>query len=252
MPKKLTQEQFIANAVAIHGDKYSYHLANYINTDTHVDIWCNTCNKSFSQTPYKHSKKGQGCRDCQYVKASETYRMPLEEVVHKSKLKHGDSFSYEFTDYKNQDSIINLVCKKHNFSFTQSVHCHLIAVHACPICLNEWQKAKPNAWSHSHWVARGIASKKFIAFQLYVLRCWNDNEEFYKIGKSFTNIDYRFSGKKIPYNYEIIHVLVDDGIIISKKEHYYQKLSKEFKYKPLINFSGINECFSYVDISTII
>ena len=252
MPKKLTQEKFIENAVAKHGEKYSYHLVNYINTDKHVDIWCNTCKKSFSQTPYRHSKRGQGCLDCSLVEASDRNRMPLEEVLRKCKVKHGDSFSYEFTDYKNQDSIINLVCKKHNFAFTQSVYCHLVAIHACPICFHEWQKAKPNAWSHTNWVATGMASKNFVAFQLYVLRCWNDTEEFYKIGKSYMNINYRFSGKMMPYNYEIVHVLVDKGIIISEKEHYYQKLNKEFKYKPLIKFSGVNECFSHVDITTII
>lgn len=252
MPKKLTQKEFIENAITIHGDKYSYHLVDYINTDTKVDIWCNTCNKAFSQTPYKHSKREQGCMDCSRVKAADRYRMPIDEVIQKCKLKHGDSFSYEFNDYKNQDSIINLVCKKHNFSFTQTIAGHLNTTYPCPICLHEFQKSKTNAWAHTTWIKAGLASKYFVAFQLYVIRCWNDTEEFYKIGKSYRNITYRFSGMSMPYNYEIIHVLVDDGKVISEKENYYQNLNKESRYKPLLKFSGMNECFSYVDIATII
>lgn len=252
MPKKQTQEEFIAKAVKVHGDKYSYHLVNYINSDTHVDIWCNTCEKSFPQTPDKHSNGKRGCRDCQYVKASERYRLSMEDVIIRSKIKNGENLSYEFTDYKNQDSVINLVCKKHNFSFNQTVNSHLNSTYPCPICLHEFQQSKNNAWSHSNWVKTGLASKNFVAFQLYILKCWNETEIFYKIGKTYTNIDYRFSGGKMPYIYEIIHVLVDEGLIISEKEHYYQKMYKDYKYKPLIKFSGMNECFSYVDITTII
>ena len=251
MPKKLTQEEFITNAITVHGDKYSYHLVNYTGTDNHVDIWCNRCQKSFPQTPYKHTKKEQGCKDCNLKKSSENSRMSIDDVILRSRLKHGDNFSYEFIDYKNQNSVIKLLCKKHNHPFTQSVHGHNYTQYPCPMCLHEFQKEKINAWSHSHWVESGIASDNFVAFQLYVLHCWNEKEDFYKLGKTFISIDYRFSGGKIPYNYEVIHVLVDEGSIISKKEDYYKELNKNHKYKPLIKFSGSNECFSKIDITTI-
>jgi hypothetical protein len=251
MPKKITQEEFIKKAINVHGDKYSYHLVNYVNSEKHVSIWCNTCLKYFYQAPDKHSNGKQGCKDCHLKKSSENNRMTIDDVISKSKLKHGDIFSYEFINYKNQDSIVNLVCKKHNHSFSQTVYAHKFTQYPCSICLHEFQKNKTNAWSHSHWVKTGLSSKNFVAFQLYVLRCWNENEAFHKIGKTFTNIAYRFSGGKMPYNYEIIHVLVDEGLIISKKEDYYKSLNKNNIYNPLIKFNGSAECFINLDIRLI-
>ena len=37
---KLTQEEFIARAKAVHGDKYDYTLVNYVNCTTKVKIIC--------------------------------------------------------------------------------------------------------------------------------------------------------------------------------------------------------------------
>jgi len=174
MAKKLTQEEFIANAIAVHGDKYSYHLVNYTGTDNHVDIWCNKCKKSFPQTPYKHTKREQGCTKCNKEIAADNLKTPLDDVIKKFKTIHGDKFSYSFKDYKNQKSIVDIVCKVHNFPFTQSINLHNYTEYPCPICLHEFQKDKTNAWSHSYWVDTRLASKNLVAFQLYVCKCWND------------------------------------------------------------------------------
>ena len=38
MPKKITQEEFINRAKKIHGDKYDYSKANYVNLSTKIQI----------------------------------------------------------------------------------------------------------------------------------------------------------------------------------------------------------------------
>lgn len=60
--KKKTQEQFIAEAYAVHGDKYDYSICEYINIDTEVKILCPE-HGEFSQIAYNHLK-GYGCIDC--------------------------------------------------------------------------------------------------------------------------------------------------------------------------------------------
>lgn len=60
--KRKTLEEFIADAIKKHGDKYDYSKVNYVNSKTHVII---TCPKhgDFKLTPNDHLC-GCGCRRC--------------------------------------------------------------------------------------------------------------------------------------------------------------------------------------------
>ena len=62
MPKKLTREEFIDKARAIHGDKYDYSKVVYKNSNTHVCIIC-PIHGEFMQKPILHLI-GQGCPKC--------------------------------------------------------------------------------------------------------------------------------------------------------------------------------------------
>lgn len=59
---KQTQEQFVAAARAVHGNKYDYSQAVYINNQTPVVISCDE-HGEFLQRPANH-KSGQGCPAC--------------------------------------------------------------------------------------------------------------------------------------------------------------------------------------------
>lgn len=63
MPKRKTTDEFIADAVKIHGNKYGYENVVYKNNKTKVKIYCNTCKKYFMQTPNDHLD-GCGCPTC--------------------------------------------------------------------------------------------------------------------------------------------------------------------------------------------
>jgi hypothetical protein len=80
------------------------------------------------------------------------------------------------------------------------------------------------------------------ANQLYVLRLYNDSEDFIKIGTTTNRINRRFSGaKNMPYEYEIVHQLIG---VESSLEASLQASLAEFTYAPLIKFPGHTECFS--------
>lgn len=78
-----------------------------------------------------------------------------------------------------------------------------------------------------------------------VVRCFNENEEFYKIGITGRTIRQRFSGKTLPYKYEIIQEIKDVPEIIYNLENDLTKLYRDFKYKPKISFKGETECYKF-------
>lgn len=66
---RLTQEEFIARAKKLHGNKYDYSKVHYKDMWTPVEIIC-PVHGLFLQTPAKHVKQGkyvhQGCPKCKF------------------------------------------------------------------------------------------------------------------------------------------------------------------------------------------
>lgn len=105
---------------------------------------------------------------------------------------------------------------------------------------------KPNGWTLREWIEQSKASRYFTGYKLYVIECFNDNERFIKIGRTYCTIGQRFCDtKSMPYQYELIYEIKDDNpYLIFNLENKLKKEYKPHKYKPLIKFTGQNECFS--------
>ena len=58
-----TRDQFIDDAIKIHGDKYNYSKVDYINAHTKVCIIC-LKHGDYMQTPVKHISYKNGCPKC--------------------------------------------------------------------------------------------------------------------------------------------------------------------------------------------
>ena len=74
------------------------------------------------------------------------------------------------------------------------------------------------------------------------------NEEFYKIGKTFTTVSERMKGESsnsvMPYSWEIIKTYpLNNARSICEFESELKILHSEFSYTPKINFAGHRECF---------
>lgn len=59
---KLTTEEFIKKAQAVHGDRYDYSKVEYVNAQTKVCIICHK-HGEFLQRPTNHIS-GHGCNKC--------------------------------------------------------------------------------------------------------------------------------------------------------------------------------------------
>ena len=79
--RRLTQEEFINRAIAIHGDKYDYSKVEYVNSETDV---CITCHKhgDFWQRPSSHLR-GRGCKDCWNERQSKATKGKLKVSTRK-------------------------------------------------------------------------------------------------------------------------------------------------------------------------
>jgi hypothetical protein len=61
--RSFTKEIFIERAKEIHGENFNYSRVNYINSQTNIEIICNTCNNEFKSLPNNHLRGG-GCIKC--------------------------------------------------------------------------------------------------------------------------------------------------------------------------------------------
>jgi hypothetical protein len=160
--KKLTTQEFINKAIAIHGDKYNYDEVIYIDSTKKIIITC-PIHGDFLQTPNSHLR-GSGCLKCS---------LP----------------GYSKTDW----------------------------IHFCN-------------------------TRKNIEPKVYIIKCFNDNEEFIKIGMTTKSVFKRFRSN-FPYEYEVIKEIKGSPEFIYDLEHSLHSKFKDFKYIPLIPFNGYTECF---------
>lgn len=233
-------KNWINRAREIHGDTYDYSLVDYVSNKTKIKIICLE-HGVFEQRPINHLQ-GKGCKSCGTIKAIK--KDSFDTVVGKANKIHNNFYLYNKISYINSYSKLNIICPIHGY-FEQSATNHLQG-NGCPKCSIELK-----GWSDKDWEKRALKSKNFDSFKVYVIRCWNDEEEFYKIGKTFTTIKERFKGKNknttLPYNYKIVKIVKGNVKNISKLERQLHKLNKDFIYLPKIKFNGHKECFKKVN-----
>lgn len=130
MVKKLTKEEFVIKARQKHGDKYNYDKVIYVNSTTVVDIYCNSCQKLFSQRPDSHLQ-GKGCKECG-IKASHPI-MSIDEFVCRSRAVHGDKYNYSQVYIKTVNDDVTIICPEHG-PFLQRPINHYWQKQGCPKC----------------------------------------------------------------------------------------------------------------------
>lgn len=137
---KLTTEEFIEKAKAIHGDKYDYSKAQYVNKKTKVCIICPE-HGEFWQTPDDHCNKPAGCPKCKFDKLKNNQTYTLEYLLDKAHEKFGNTYVYDTSNFKGYTSIIKITCPKHG-DFESSLDNHLNTITGCPKCSRELANQK--------------------------------------------------------------------------------------------------------------
>lgn len=80
----------------------------------------------------------------------------------------------------------------------------------------------------------------------YLIRCWDKEETFYKLGITVNNILTRYgSVKSMPYEWEILLELPGTAEAVYDMEVQFKTEMNEYHYKPKISFNGSGtECYT--------
>jgi hypothetical protein len=124
MGKKKTTEEFIAQAKAVHGDKYDYSLAEYKNSHIKIKIICKI-HGAFWTIPSHHLRK-IGCPKCYGHKTTEDFIKLSKEI-------HGNKYDYSKSIYVSAKKMVLIICPTHG-EFFQTASGHLDG-YGCKKCV---------------------------------------------------------------------------------------------------------------------
>jgi len=108
-----------------HGDKYNYSKFKYVKNRTNSIIIC-PIHGDFYQSAWTHMN-GHGCPKC-----SGNKRFTKDEFISAANSKHTKDYIYDFSDYKNMQSKVKIICPKHG-EFFQTPMSH-VKGSGCPKC----------------------------------------------------------------------------------------------------------------------
>ena len=159
---KLTTEEFIAKAKAVHGGKYDYSKVEYIDNQTKVCIICKE-HGEFEQSPKKHLA-GQGCIKCHRKAMAKRYSMGKEKFIEKANAVHHGFFGYSEVEYVNSQTYVKIACPIHG-PFMQIPSSHLKG-HGCPACGRGKTEDRKTKWTHESCYEEAKKYKSKIEFKI--------------------------------------------------------------------------------------
>ena len=245
-----TKEQFIEDARKQHGDKFDYSKVSFKRPDGRpselkVKIICPE-HGEFLQNWGGHVR-GYGCDECRKDKLFNDSRYPTKEIfIEHARKRFGNLYDYSNVEInpesmKKTDGKVKIICLHHGeFMIDPYLHIHRSAT-GCTLCGHEIMNLRDTIHNLNE---KGIKIKG----KFYMLHCFNEYEDFYKIGITTKSVKRRYYKDKknvsMPYNFNIIiekemdiidAYLIEQGILKKHKQH---------QYFPKIYFGGITECLS--------
>ena len=152
-----------------------------------------------------------------------------------AKQVHGNKYDYSEVNYTCNRNKIIIICKEHGI-FKQIPYNHLKGA-GC-------RKCDGGGWSKTRWINLCINYKNKEP-KVYIIRCYNNNENFIKIGITTTSVFERFPNKKVlPYDFEILYQILGSPDFVWDKEKELQRQFKNYQYIPKPFFNGNTECFT--------
>lgn len=228
MSKKCTLEE-----IKLELKNIEIFSTEYVNNFSHLDCRCKICNHEWKGT-WKHLKRGVGCPKCK-----NSIKLSIGEI--KKRLTEMNSKIQLISEhYINSGAPLEFQCDKSHRWFTTWDQIKQGA--GCSICARE---------NHPGHYSIKMAEKNkeewiLIEAHFYILRCFNEEEEFFKVGVTKNSIKKRYPRRRMPYNYEIIADKITTLYDAIEIETRILKENKEYQYIPKIYFEGYSECLTTV------
>jgi len=233
------KELFIQESTKLFGDITDYSKVGEISASKNVNLRC-TVHDHYFNLIVSNRLGGQKCPKCAEENYSLLRKKSTEQFINEAKEIYGDLHDYTDTVYTGCRRELEVRCKKHDFKFKAYPNSYLDG-YTCFKCRHETTGYKGR---HHHtkegytYLANGRTT------YLYLIKCSIDDEEFYKIGKTFRSMKERFTKTNMPYNYEVISIYNGSADKIWDLEEKLHKKYKKYKYKVKILFDGYSECYN--------
>lgn len=229
--KKIDKDHFINTSRKKHGDRYDYSLVNIKLSTNKVSIVCRE-HGEFLQIANNHMR-GHGCPKCNTEE-----RVDTAEFKKRAFAVHGDRYDYSLCRVSGVRDNIKIICKKHG-AFKQRVLVHLKGS-GCQEC------AKTTSFRRSSYTKS--CEKYDGKSTIYIIKCFDEHESFYKVGITCRGVKDRFYGA-MPYAYEVLKTREGESGLVWDCEKNIFSILKSKSYNPRISFAGSTECFSEIDLN---
>lgn len=241
--KSTDKETFIEEAIKVYGNKDDYTDSDIISSKEKIQIRCKKHDIVFTKDIATYLK-GWGCPQCSAENYRKIRKKSTEDYIERAKKVHGDNCDYTNTVYITGKDKIEVKCNIHNEVFNVLPRNH-IAGNSCKKCSRDniskslLGKEGTGGYTKSGYVNQANGREAFV----YLIKCWNEEEEFYKIGKTFLDINKRFTKGNLCYFFDNIHFHFGEAGYIYDLENDLHRKYKSYKYKPLNWFAGHTECY---------
>lgn len=158
-------------------------------------------------------------------------KVTTNSFIKEAQSVHGNRYIYSEVNYIKAKNPVIIICKKHG-EFRQQPQ-HHINGSGCPLCNKI-----------IFYNDRNISNKFFENKEgiFYILKLYDINEVFFKVGITTRDINKRLKEFKNYYNVEIVHSQSGDFQTMYKHEKTFLDSFKNFRYKPKKEFKGNTEC----------
>lgn len=225
-----SKEYFITRANIVHNYKYDYTKTVYIKDNENIEVSCKI-HGVFKIKANTHLN-GVGCKKCGNLKIADSKTYSLEDFKNICNKKHNNFYNYKNTIYRGNLNKVIIGCPIHgDFEQVAAYHLHGNGCQKCAI--------ENKGYSKNDFIKMAKGRETI----LYLLKCFNEEEEFYKIGITSLSVSKRYNKKtSMPYNYKIVDTISGDAGYIWDLEKENLKGFKDFKYLPKKVFKGFSEC----------
>lgn len=158
-----TTEQFIAEAVNLHGSKYDYTLVKYKSVRAKVKIIC-LSHGPFNMRAGDHIHSKQGCPAC----AKHEKRLTTDRFIQHAESVHGKMYDYSLVRYQWNKVPVDIICRIHgvfqqtpnnHVSGTRCPRCAVNTLHSVETFINKARKVHGLKYDYSHVVYTGVSKK---------------------------------------------------------------------------------------------
>lgn len=228
-----TTQSYIEEVSIKHNNFYGYSKVIYKGCFEKIIIIC-PLHGEFLQKPSEHLF-GKGCTKCGNISTTNnTLNLAKNSFIDKAIKIHGNKYNYSKVNYVNAKSHVIIVCPDHG-EFKQVPNYHLSG-NGCSICYSE-----SNGFGRGNFIKS--CKKGYGIF--YIIKCWNDNETFYKVGITSRTVAERFRRTdRFPYNYTIVLQVKGNPDYIYNMEKRVIRYYKDYRITPTKIFKGNSECFN--------